>query len=102
MKNIIYIKAWMGELSFPIAFWVVQFITSPVLFFILVLILPPFIALTVTSIYVLYAAVCVNRCSKKYRKESKSKHKNLFSYSGQLWAILCAFVVILHFIDNIP
>ena len=89
MKNTIYNKAFQGELSLPVAFWVVQFLTTAVLAFVSFCIVNPernFIALVAP--YSVYAWVCIIRCSRKYRIESKSKFKDFYSFIAVIWSSL--------------
>ena len=95
MKNNIYIRAWRGELSLPIAFWVVQFLTTIVLIIIFAEILREPIGLPATALYAIYAAICVWRCSKKYKKESKSKFKGFNIVMALLWSCLCILFLII-------
>ena len=94
MKNNIYVRAWLGELSLPIAFWVVQFITTTVLIFIAAMIFNEDHIVPVMAPYTIYALICVIRCARKYRKESKSKFKIFNSIIALLWSGLCVFFTV--------
>ena len=91
MKNNIYVRAWLGELSLPIAFWIVQFLTTAVLMIIAAMIVNENHIIAIMAPYTIYALICVIRCARKYRKESKSKLKIFNSIIALLWSGLCVF-----------
>ena len=95
MKNNIYVRAWRGELSQSIAFWVVFVVTIAVLLIISILIFPNYVYGIVGSLYSMYGAVCVIRCGRKYRKELMSNLKGFKLYTILFISNLYNFLVVL-------
>ena len=100
MNNFIYIKAWRGELSFGLSFWVVQIITSLVLLFIAAFIFDSVDAMTlIMAPYSIYAFICVMRCAKRYKNTSSSSMSSVFVVIAYIWSLLFAISMVTAFIE---
>ncbi len=88
IKNLIYVKAWRGELSFALAFWVVQVLTS---FVLLVLSGELFasedVVFMILAPYGLYSFICIMRCAKTYKKKSLSTYSTFFIVIAYIWSL---------------
>ena len=92
MKNNIFSRAWRGELSFNLALWIVQFITTIVLLFISEIIFHDELSVAIVTPYTIYALICVWRCSREYNEVGTSSEMCCYIFFGRLWAIFCVLV----------
>ena len=94
MKNIIYIKAWRGELSFAKAFWIVQFLTTLAMLIFVEFLFNNDLGFIVQALYTIYALICVWRCRRKYRLESMSKDIDANIFYALTWSVICVILTV--------
>ena len=107
MKNNMFIRAWRGELHQALAFWLLFFVIIAALLVVSSLMSPNYFSIyvynVVVALYSIYAALCVIRCGRKYRKEAMSNLKgfklNTLLFISCLYnflAGLCVYLIVLN------
>ena len=100
MKNLIYVKAWRGELNFGSAFWVVQIISPVVLLILAALIFKNEDAMgLIMGPYSVYSFICIIRCAKTYKKSASSTMSSVYVFVAIIWSLLFAISMVGSFVE---